>query len=341
MYSMYDLLRFHGRARPSSAFLRLDERDVEYGEMLARVDAVREQLLDAAILPGHRVAVHCAASDDYVAALIAVWAIGATAAPIEPQLEQETQQTLLEVSRANWRVEIAADGTRATTVTALEAPDSAPWYPGAQPPAQLLFTSGSSGKPKAVMLTQESLLAASLECANSVNLTSADVQLTTVPFWHAYGQNRGLSATLYAGACIAPVFDDDLSKRLATLERIEPTVLLSMASFYGFLAFSKRSLGTRIRAAVSGAAPLPEPIKERFEKLYGIPLLRTYGLTEFLLISCERLGDRRTPAWRGLPGARRRSAHRGRGRPAGRRRRRSGPHPRARLSGDARLSGPP
>ncbi|PCE30734.1 class I adenylate-forming enzyme family protein [Burkholderia ubonensis] len=301
MYSMYDLLRFHGRSRPGAALLRLEDRQVEYGEMLARVDTVRAQLLDAGIRPGHRVAVCCAESDDYVAALIAVWSIGATAAPIEPQLEHAMQQTLLEVSRANWRVEIAADGAQVPTVTALEPPDAAPWYPGAEAPAQLLFTSGSSGKPKAVMLTQESLLAASLECANSVNLTAADVQLTTVPFWHAYGQNRGLNATLYAGACIAPVFDDDLSKRLAALARIEPTVLLSMASFYGFLAFAKRPLGSRIRVAVSGAAPLPEPIKERFERLYGIPLLRTYGLTEFLLISCERLGERRAPHGVGYP----------------------------------------
>jgi long-chain acyl-CoA synthetase len=298
---MYDLLRFHCRARPSAPFLLLPERGITYGETLARVDHLKERLLDTGIRRGDRVVLSCADSYEYIACLIAAWACGATAAPVDPLLDNAVRRTLLDVSRANWIVTVRSDETRTFEATPLEQRDTERWYPKDEPPAQLLFTSGSSGKPKAVMLAHDSLLAASLECANSINLTSSDVQLTTVPFWHAYGQNRGLTATLYMGACVAPVFEDDLARRLAALQTIQPTVLLSMASFYGFLAYAKKSLGSRIRVAVSGAAPLPEPIKEKFQNLYGIPLLRTYGLTEFLLISCERLGEPRCPGGVGFP----------------------------------------
>lgn len=301
MYTMYDLLRFHGRARPSAPFLLIPERTIAYGEALLRVNQIKTQLLDLGIRRGDRVIVSCAESYDYIACLIATWACEATAAPVEPLLDDSVKKSLLEVSRANWIVTIGTDRLRTVVAIELEPRDTTYWYPKDEPPAQLLFTSGSSGKPKAVMIAHDSLLAASLECANSVNLTSNDVQMTTVPFWHAYGQNRGLTATLYIGACVAPVFEDDLAYRLAALRTVQPTVLLSMASFYGFLAYSERSLGSRIRVAVSGAAPLPEPIKEKFQNLYGVPLLRTYGLTEFLLISCERLGETRVPSGVGFP----------------------------------------
>jgi long-chain acyl-CoA synthetase len=212
---------------------------------------------------------------------------------------------LLDIARANWLVvadaDAGADSADGVALERLLERDRQPWFSGARAPAQMLFTSGSSGVPKAVMLSHESLLAAALECADSIGLRADDVQMTTVPFTHAYGQNRGLNATLYAGASIAPVFEDDLGRRIAALKRVEPTVLLSMAGFFGFLAFSKQDLGTRLRVAVAGAAPLPVPVMERFQSRYGIPLLTTYGLTEFLIISCQRLADRRTSGTVGYP----------------------------------------
>lgn len=301
MYTVYDLLRHQARIRPDAPFLIARDAALTYGAMHARVEDLKGHLLERGLAPGDRVAVSCADPGDYVAGLLAVWGALGVVAPVEPMLPEGERATLLDVARANWMLRADGEASGGFAFEALRERDAPGWFPGDRLPAQLLFTSGSSGVPKAVMLSHEALLAAGIECADSLRLRADDVQMTTVPFWHAYGQNRGLTATLFAGASIAPVFEDDLSLRVASLRRLDPTVLLSMASFYGFLAFSKQRLGSRLRVAVAGAAPLPTPVMEKFHRLYDFPLLTTYGLTEYLLISCQRLDDPRTPGGVGFP----------------------------------------
>jgi long-chain acyl-CoA synthetase len=299
MYTVYDLLRFQSSARPDAPFLILRECIKTFGDIRVHVEALREDLESAGIVRGDRVVVSCSAADDYVSTVLAVWSLRAVVAPVEPSLPEQSRRTLLEVSQANWLV--SAENGDQLSVERLECSNANSWPTGIREPAQLLFTSGSSGVPKAVILGHEAIMAAAIECADSLALSPNDIQMTTVPFWHAYGQNRGLNATLFAGASIAPVFDDDLSLRIAELKRIQPTVLLSMASFYGFLAYYRRPLGNHLRVAVAGAAPLPTSVQTKFEELYGIPLMTTYGLTEFLLISCQRLADDRSRGGVGYP----------------------------------------
>lgn len=299
MYTIYDLLRFQVSVRPNAPFLILADHVRTFADIGARVESLRESLSREGIRRGDRVAISCSEPDDYICVVLATWALRAVVAPVEPSLDDDARHTLLEVAQAKWLVSAEQGASLAVERRQDEGSDA--WPAGIREPAQLLFTSGSSGVPKAVILSHEALVAAAIECADSLSLRPDDVQMTTVPFWHAYGQNRGLNATLFAGASIAPVFEDDLSLRIATLKRIRPTVLLSMASFYGFLAFYRRPLGDRLRVAVSGAAPLPTPVQEKFEELYGVPLMTTYGLTEFLLISCQRLVDERFRGGVGYP----------------------------------------
>lgn len=299
MYTVYDLLRFQATVRPEAPFLILRDRVKTFGDIGARVEALRDSLRSEGVRRGDRVVVSCSEADDYVSAVLAIWALRAVVAPVEPSLPEQSRRMLLEVAQANWLV--SAENGDPPSIERLEYTSAGSWPAGIREPAQLLFTSGSSGVPKAVILSHEAIMAVAIECADSLALSPNDVQMTTVPFWHAYGQNRGLNATLFAGASIAPVFDDDLSVRISELKRIRPTVLLSMASFYGFLAFYRRPLGDRLRVAVAGAAPLPTPVQVKFEELYSVPLLTTYGLTEFLLISCQRLADKRSRGGVGYP----------------------------------------
>ena len=301
MRNIYDLLKFQAVTRPDAPFLVFDDYSLSYSEIFHRAEALKATLQKNSIKAGDRVGICCLSTESYVVCVLAVWSIYSVVVPMEASLSQEEKDVLIDVSRINWLLQDGDISSGAFSIEPRFPVSENEWPSGIRDPAQLLFTSGSSGVPKAVILSHEALLAAALECANSVALRASDVQMTTVPFWHAYGQNRGLNATLYAGASIAPVFEDDLGKRIASLKKIQPTVLLSMAGFFGFLAFSKQPIGDNLRVAVAGAAPLPAPVLEKFEQLYGIPLLTTYGLTEFLIISCQRLDDKRVKGTVGFP----------------------------------------
>lgn len=299
MYNVYELLRFQARCRPDAPFVILNEHSLSYGQVYTKTETMIEFLSERGIRSSDHVAVCCEKPEDYLIAVLAIWGAQAIVVPIDASLLMSEKETLFQISRANWLLEPCTMDGELCSLKAL-LPRDETFIPEDRV-AQLLFTSGSSGVPKAVILTHDSLIAAAIECADSIGLKPDDVQMTTVPFSHAYGQNRGLNATMFAGAAIAPVFEDDLGSRISALNRIRPTVLLSMAGFYGFLAFSKQDLGGRLRVAIAGAAPLPEAVLTRFENLYGFPLMTTYGLTEFLLISCQRLFDRRTPGTVGYP----------------------------------------
>lgn len=302
MYTMYDLLRFHAFNRPSMPFLCLGDKVLTYRQVLELVESSSQRFQMEGVGRQDRVAIHVSSPEAYVVAVLGVWALGGVVVPIDASASIEERKRLLLVGQASWLLkepDAFSDSVAIERVASVDPAQSTVGY--GRLPAQLLFTSGSSGEPKAVVLSHESLLAAAIECADSINLKPSDIQMTTVPFTHAYGQNRGLNATLFAGASVAPIFDDDLAVRLAAFKSIKPTVLFSVAGFYGFLSFAQRDLGGNLRVAVSGAAPVPLPVLERFEKSYRIPLLTTYGLTEFTLISCQRLNEQRSIGTVGYP----------------------------------------
>lgn len=150
--------------------------------------------------------------------------------------------------------------------------------------ADLMFTSGTTGRPKGVMAAHAPTLRAFSEWARVVGLEPGDRYLIVNPFFHAFGYKAGWVAAFLCGATVYPeqVFDADKVLSRIERDRIQfmpgpPTLFLSMLAHPRLADFDLRSL----RAAVTGAATVPPVLIRRMREELGIAKVTTaYGLTE-------------------------------------------------------------
>ena len=155
-------------------------------------------------------------------------------------------------------------------------------------PAALLFSGGSTGEPKGVLLSNRAIIAQGMQTACWGRMRAGDSILAILPLFHGFGLAVCVNATLMAGGtCIlVPQFDADEVARLIRKKR--PSLLVGVPTLYAALNRNPRLARTDLsflRAAFSGSDTLPRPVKEGFEALVranggDLKLLEGYGLTE-------------------------------------------------------------
>jgi long-chain acyl-CoA synthetase len=150
--------------------------------------------------------------------------------------------------------------------------------------AVLQYSGGTTGTPKAAMLTHRNLVANALQCQAwfRVSPGSATV-LAAIPFFHVYGMTVALNYPMMQGATIVLETRPDPSEILELIDRYRPTEFPGVPALYQAINqhpklahYDLRS----IRVCLSGAAPLPVEVANRFEQLTGGHLIEGYGLTE-------------------------------------------------------------
>jgi long-chain acyl-CoA synthetase len=152
-------------------------------------------------------------------------------------------------------------------------------------PAVVLYTTGTTGKPSGVVLSHRNLLANAAQIrAWFPELKSGNETIMAVlPFFHAYGLTLAMNAGLILASRAVLVPRPDLGEIFKAIERYKPTALPGVPALFISLVNSERT--TRydlrsVRICVSGGAPLPVEIKERFDAITGGHLYEGYGLTE-------------------------------------------------------------
>ncbi|NYE59630.1 acyl-CoA synthetase (AMP-forming)/AMP-acid ligase II [Duganella sp. 1224] len=153
---------------------------------------------------------------------------------------------------------------------------------GEQQVAALLYTTGTTGNPKGVMLTHRNLLFIAAVSSTLRGLTPADRAYGVLPITHVYGLTSVMLGTLYAGACLylCPRFTVD--GLLAALRDHRLTIVQGVPAMYARLLekLGTTRLHTHLRFAYAGGSPLPPSLKAQVEQLLGLPLHNGYGLTE-------------------------------------------------------------
>jgi len=152
----------------------------------------------------------------------------------------------------------------------------------------LLYTSGTTGQPKGVMLSHKNLLANMNQCLGAVHLTAKDRVLCLLPMFHSFAWTTCIMVPLKLGALI--VINESLlpfDPVIKTIWKYKITVFVAVPQIYSALTAKIKGIKalllrilSPIRLCISGAAPLPIPVHKRFHKLFGIPLVQGYGLTE-------------------------------------------------------------
>jgi long-chain acyl-CoA synthetase len=151
--------------------------------------------------------------------------------------------------------------------------------------AVLQATGGTTGVPKAAMLTQRNLLANALQCQAwfHTERPGTTVVLAAIPLTHVYGMTVGLTYPLVNAGTIVLELRPDAGEMLRLIARHRPTQIPGVPALYRAIAdhpkvgrYDVRS----IRVCVSGSVPLPMEIARRFESITGGSLVEGYGLTE-------------------------------------------------------------
>lgn len=263
--------------------------------------------------PGDRVGLAMANSPAFVTAYFAVLRAGLVAVPINtgytaPETarllgdadaaavlcDEATRPVVEEAVAGTSRAVVGPAGLHALTAGGRGRP-AGPAARGGEDLAVLLFTSGSSGRPRGAMLSHRALLANLDQCRSlrPAPMTEHDVVLLVLPLFHVYGLSTALGMLAATGATgvLADRFD---AERTADLVRAEGVTNVPGAPpmYLGWAAADRLHLLRGVRMLASGAAPLPAAVLEQVRTEAGVPVYEGYGLTETAPVLTSTLASR-------------------------------------------------
>jgi long-chain acyl-CoA synthetase len=292
-----------------------------YGQLRTQVAELRGGLARLGVEPGDRVALAAANNWFFAVTYLATLGVGAVAVPLNPaspgaELERELAAVQAKVvvvgpsaREAIDDVDRAAAGLEHVVLAGAaegEGPRVEDLFGGSTAPlvereaddlAVLVFTAGTSGSPKAAMLTHGNLLSNidQVQRHPGRRVAADDALLGVLPLFHIFGLNVVLGLGLSAGARVVLVERFDPVASLDTLQRHGITLVAGAPPMYTAWATmpgANPGAFATVRLATSGAAPLPDEIRPLFEQRFGTPIHEGYGLTEAAPVVTSSLVDR-------------------------------------------------
>lgn len=164
---------------------------------------------------------------------------------------------------------------------------------GGSEEAVLLFTSGSSGEPKGVVLSHRNMLANVNQFGSRVNLKSDDKVLGCLPLFHSFGCTVTMWYPIIEGVSVVTYPSPLETAKLAELiEEHKVSLLLATPTFLrGYLRRATKEQLESVKLVVTGAEKLPKKVADSFEERFGKPVLEGYGLTETSPVTNFNLPD--------------------------------------------------
>jgi long-chain acyl-CoA synthetase len=172
--------------------------------------------------------------------------------------------------------------------------------------AVILYTSGTTGKPKGAELTHLNLFRnAEVSSRTTCEITAGDVVLGALPLFHSFGQTVSMNTSLMVGACLTLVPKFDPTEALETMQRDAVTHFYGVPTMYGALLHhpERQSFNTSaLRSCITGGASMPVEVLRGFEEAFGCVVLEGYGLSETSPVACSNHPDtERKPGSIGTP----------------------------------------
>ncbi|PCI11255.1 hypothetical protein COB72_01565 [bacterium] len=256
----------------------------------------------------------------FAAAAYGVWIGGRTAVPMNYLLDEKTLNYVIKdcgcdlIIASRKLIEHIGFIPKVKTIVYLEDIDfkslpspRLPKFAATNDLAVVLYTSGTSGKPKGVMLSHGNLLSNASQLHEHIHVGKSDVFLGILPQFHSFGLT-GLTLMPMLFGCKAVYTARFVPKKIVGLiKKHRPSIYLAIPSMYNAMLTVKDATAedfASFRLLISGGEPLPEDVRTRFADRFNQPIVEAYGLTEtapgtnVLLPSDDRAGT----VGRALPG---------------------------------------
>jgi acyl-CoA synthetase (AMP-forming)/AMP-acid ligase II len=321
-------------ARAGEPVIHCDGRFRTTDELRTDSALVRKQLASCRIAPGDRVALIAGNTYAYIASYYAILDMGACVVPLNPDMpEPELRAVLTRAGAAavvanreilarmtgggdpfapGLRAVVAVDDDGGQFKASAQAQDGERVSVEAQgltvdveenAGAILLFTSGTTGTPKGVLLTHRQVAVTVRNICGSHRLTPDDVCYAFLPLFHINAQVVGMLSTLASGGRIVLERRFSASRFWTTVREQRVTWVSAVPTVIGILIRtpSPEPAPSHLRFVRSASAPLPELYARRFEAIFSVPVIESYGMTEAASQICVNPVNRRKLGSVGVP----------------------------------------
>lgn len=305
MSLLYQLLEKQVAQSPEKLFVVEDETRWTYQEFQQKVNRLASALVKHGIQPGDRVALMYLNQKEFLVGFWAVLRAGGVVVPMNLQLPPQDMMFVLQDAGCRLvlataslakalegkSIPVIADHQESPTFPAWEDavvegdPQFTPAHPDAAPNAMriLMYTSGTTGRPKGVMLSEENLMANLMGIDPVIQFAPEDRVLLALPLFHAFGLIIGIYVLSLGGTlALVPRFAPKKILHQLTTEKI--TILPLVPTMFGILLEGAEKVGVEafqsLRLCVSGGASLPPDLLKRIESVLGMTVLEGYGMTE-------------------------------------------------------------
>lgn len=304
-----DLVELHALAsrQPGATALVVtaDRVRVSYRNLVALVDELAENLLRTGLAPGDRVALRAHSDAAYVVGLLAAVHGGLVAVPLDPALPAADQRARVTAAGARallvgeptgtkpplpcWPVSVTPGGGTATVtldVTAAPQPPAPPPEGLGREDAVIMFTGGTTGSPKMVPWTHDSIAGSVAGVVDTGRLGPQDATVAAMPLFHGHGLIATLLSTLASGGAVllpaggrfsARTFAADLEAADATWFTAVPTIHRIILARNDIDQYSRRGA---LRFTRSCSAALDAKTAQELQVTFGAPVLSAFGMTE-------------------------------------------------------------
>ena len=346
MLNLAIFLEDSAREVPDRTAIICEETRLSYAELNAATSQVAHGLVQAGIQKGDKVALSCQNVPSFVIAYYGILKAGAAVMPLNILLKP--REIAFHLTDGDAKAYFCQEGTPELPIgqmghTAFQEVESCQHFflmtnefgapssiPGAttlgmlmrdQPTtfegvatspddtAVILYTSGTTGKPKGAELTHLNMLLNARLSETMYPRADHDVHLITLPLFHSFGQTVQMNAGIYNRATLVllPRFSPGEALRLMEEENV--TIFAGVPTMYwALLHYSKadqydlQSIANNLRLAISGGAAMPVEVMLAFNEKYNVKILKGYGLSETSPIAVfNRLDRKARPDRIGFP----------------------------------------
>ncbi len=280
-------LQYQARTRPDTPALLTSDEQFTFAELHHEVEAAVYQLHRLGIRCGSRIALYAEEGSTYVITLLALWRMGAVAIPINLRYPPEQLDRLLRqvsadrlITERSWipRIQasipiIACDTLRPDSFTPLF--ESKRWQ-SLQHPATILFTSGSTALPKAVLHTYGNHFFSARGANEHLPLEVGDRWLMVLPLYHVGGLAIIFRCLLAGATMVLGCKQEPLPDQI---EAFHITHVSLVATQFKRWLDSERPVPEHVRVILLGGSAIPASLIRRAEA-QQLPIYLTYGMTE-------------------------------------------------------------
>jgi acyl-CoA synthetase (AMP-forming)/AMP-acid ligase II len=275
-----------------------------FTEIVERIRCAAGAFADLGVAKGDRVAIWAPNSAEWIIAAFGLLTAGGVLVPVNTRFKTEEASDIIGRSRAKavlvqkeflGRDYAAPAGIPVIDVKSEFLSGGAPFERAMSGTdiADVIFTSGTTGRPRGAMMNHQQTLRMYEEWATLADLREGDRYLQINPYFHTFGLKAGLITSFLRGATMLPVAVFDVDTVVDLIERERITMLPGPPTLYhSLLTVRDKTKLSTLRAGVTGAADIPVELVRRIHGELPFQTLMTgYGLTEAGNVTLSRPGD--------------------------------------------------